>query len=318
MRFLDGGPGVDSARPFGQNPPMPTPVIIEAAVNGGTPKARNPNVPRSPAEVAADGLRCLGAGAAIVHNHNDEPVVGGANGFHDPAPYAEAWRAILERRPDAILYPTMASGGPHTTFAERYGHIVTLAESGILKMGLVDPGSVNAGGVGPDGLPMPIETPYINSLADARRMFAVCERHNLAPSISIFEPGFLRVVLAYHRARRLPRGSLVKLYFGGENALFGLPPTQPSLEAYLAMLEPTGLPWSVAVLGGDVIGCGLARHAIERGGHIRVGLEDYAGPRQPTNEELVHEAVDLCTEVGRPVASCDQTWEMLRGQGVAA
>ncbi|MGH2608372.1 MAG: 3-keto-5-aminohexanoate cleavage protein, partial [Tepidiformaceae bacterium] len=278
---------VDSLGPVAHNPAMPAPVIIEAAVNGGTPKRRNPNVPRTPAEIAADALSCLAAGAAIVHNHNDEPVIGGATGFHDPAPYAEAWRTILARRPDAILYPTMASGGAHTTFDERYGHIIALAEDGILRMGLVDPGSVNVGGLGSDGLPMAIDTPYINSLADARRMFEVCARHALAPSISIFEPGFLRVVLAYRAARQLPSGALVKLYFGSDASPFGLPPTLASLEAYLAMLEPTGLPWSVAVLGGDVIGCGLARIALERGGHLRVGLEDYAGPLQPTNEELV-------------------------------
>ncbi|MEX0782060.1 MAG: 3-keto-5-aminohexanoate cleavage protein [Dehalococcoidia bacterium] len=297
---------------------MPAPVIIEAAVNGGTPKRRNPNVPRAPDEIAADGLRCLAAGAAIVHNHNDEPVIGGASSVHDPAPYADAWRAILAERPDAILYPTMASGGPRTTFHERYGHIVTLAEQGILRMGLVDPGSVNVGGLGPDGLPAAIDTPYINSLADARRMFEVCDRYGLAASISIFEPGFLRVVLAYHAAGRLPRGSLVKLYFGGDSSPFGLPPTLPSLEAYLAMLAPTGLPWSVAVLGGDVIACGLARLALDRGGHLRVGLEDYAGPRQPSNEELVREAVALCTDAGRPAANCTEAWAILQGEQVSA
>jgi uncharacterized protein (DUF849 family) len=84
------------------------------------------------------------------------------------------------------------------------------------------------------------------------------------------------------------------------------------------MLTPTGLPWSVAVLGGDVIACGLARLALERGGHLRVGLEDYQGPRQPTNEELVREAVALCAEVGRPVATCAEGWAILRREEVPA
>jgi hypothetical protein len=30
-----------------------------------------------------------------------------------------------------------------------------------------------------------------------------------------------------------------------------------ALEAYLELLEPSGLPWSVAVLGGDVVGFGM-------------------------------------------------------------
>ena len=53
-----------------------------------------------------------------------------------------------------------------------------------------------------------------------------------------------------------------------------------------------------------VVTSGLARLVLERGGHLRVGLEDYAGPRTPRNEELVREAVALVREVRRPVAGC--------------
>ena len=162
-------------------------VIIEAAINGATPKSRNAMVPRTPGEVAEDGLSCLEAGAAIVHNHNDEPVVGDAP-EHDPAPYIEAWDVILAERPDALLYPTMPSGGPHTTFERRYAHIPALAEAGVLRIGLVDPGSVNVGGRGPDGRPADIEATYLNTFRDARKMFDTCAEHNLGPSISIFEP----------------------------------------------------------------------------------------------------------------------------------
>jgi uncharacterized protein (DUF849 family) len=77
------------------------------------------------------------------------------------------------------------------------------------------------------------------------------------------------------------------------------------------MLEGTGLPWSVAVLGGDVITSGLARLALERGGHLRVGLEDFAGPRTPTNEELVEEAAHLAREMSRPVATCTEAAAIL-------
>ena len=287
---------------------MAEPVIIEAAINGKTLKTRNQNSPRTPAEIAADGLRCLAAGAAIVHNHNDEPVVGGANGVHAPEPYIEAWRTILAERPDALLYPTMASGGPHTNIEERYAHIPALAAAGVSRMGLIDPGSVNVGPNDPEGLPSGGGT-YINTFADSRHMFETCLRLGLAPSVSIFEPGFLRVALAYHRAGRMPKGALVKLYFGAAN--WGLPPTSASLDAYLAMLEGTGLPWSVAVLGGDLLNTELAAYALERGGHIRVGLEDYAGPGTPSNTELVERATEACARAGRPVAGCLEATEIL-------
>jgi uncharacterized protein (DUF849 family) len=77
------------------------------------------------------------------------------------------------------------------------------------------------------------------------------------------------------------------------------------------MVEGTGLPWAVAVIGGDVIESGVAKLALEQGGHLRVGLEDYAGPRQPANVELVREAVALAAAVGRSVATCRETMALL-------
>jgi len=58
----------------------------------------------------------------------------------------------------------------------------------------------------------------------------------------------------------------------------------------------------VGVLGGDVLST-LAEPAIRRGGHVRVGLEDYAGPDTPKNAELVRSVASLAAKHGRTVAS---------------
>jgi uncharacterized protein (DUF849 family) len=291
-----------------------TAVIIEAAINGITNKARNPHVPCAPEEIAADALECLAAGAAIVHNHVDVMAEGAAVA----ARQLEGWRLVLAQRPDAILYPTVGFGGD---VVQRYAHIPLLAKAVAMRMSVFDPGSVNLGGVGDDGLPGgTFDFVYVNSFGDIRHMAALCDEHRLGPSISIFEPGFLRATLAYHRAGRLPAGAFVKLYFGGDadylggrgNGVgFGLPPTRAALDAYLEMLDGSQLPWAVAVIGGDVVGSGLAKLALERGGHLRVGLEDYAGTRRPRNAELVSDAAALAREVGRPVASCPEAAAIL-------
>jgi 3-keto-5-aminohexanoate cleavage enzyme len=275
-------------------------VIIEAALNGGTPKSRNPHVPRSVDEIVADALACIEAGAAIVHNHNDDPVIGRA--IHAAGPYLAAYERIRAAAPDAILYPTMGGGVPGVRMAERYAHVEKLTRAGHLRMGLVDPGSLNFGGLDDTGKPSSTDAVYLNTYADTRYMIDWCSAHHLGPSISIFEPGFLRLALGYERAGALPAGALVKLYFSTGNPGFGLPPTVPSLDAYCAMLDGTGLPWSVAVLGGDVLGT-IAAEAVRRGGHLRVGLEDYAGPRQPSNVKLVREAVALVQALGGHAAS---------------
>lgn len=180
------------------------PVIIEAALNGATAKSRNPNVPRTPDEIAADAVRCLDVGATVIHNHTDDPPLGGS-GAHDAAPYIASWRRILDERSDAILYPTMAGGGPHATIEQRFAHQEALAEAGLLSMALVDPGSTNIGLADDQGLPQPVDWIYGNTYRDIRYMFAWCERTGTGASISIFEPGFLRVVLAYHARAVCPR-----------------------------------------------------------------------------------------------------------------
>jgi uncharacterized protein (DUF849 family) len=170
-------------------------------------------------------------------------------------------------------------------------------------MTLVDPGSVNVGLTTDGTVPGPAAAgPYQNSYADVEHMFARTAALGAAPSISIFEPGFLRTALTWHRAGRIPPGALIKLYFGGELE-FGLPPTPAALDAYLELLEPSGLPWSVAVLGGDVVGCGLAERAIRRGGHVRVGLEDWAGAGEPSNADLLRAAVALVERLGATPAT---------------
>src|SRR5262249_57476973 len=96
-----------------------------------------------------------------------------------------------------------------------------------------------------------------------------------------------------------------KFYFGGDEGFlsgFGFRPTPTALDAYLELLGDCTVPWAVAVLGGDVLESGIARTALERGGHVRVGLEDYAGPTQPTNQELVRGAVAVPHHVRRPAA----------------
>lgn len=284
----------------------PAPVVIEAAINGLTSPAANPHVPVTPEQVAADALACFDAGAAIVHHHADAFGVTAAEAAER---YLQAWRPVWAQRPDALVYPTVhVEGG-----AISYEHLGPLAEAG-LRVGLADPGSVNLGPVDDDGVPIGSFV-YANSFDTLARAFELCRDGGLGPSLAIYEPGFLRTALAWWRAGRLPRGAMLKLYLSTERgyfgAPFGLPPTVAALEAYLELLEGCDVPWAISVVGGDVVGSEVARLALERGGHLHLGLEFFAGDRTPGNVELVTEAVALCESVGRPVATCAQAAELL-------
>jgi len=287
-------------------------VIIEVALNGVSSKEKNPNVPRSPAEVTSDALACYEAGASIAHSHS-------TGGFVSPteaaSEYVEQWRPVLDTRPDALWYPTL-----HFTEDGRIGldHIEPLRRAITLPMCPVDPGSVNLGG--PDAYGLPAGIVYTNSYESIRAGFELCEHLGFAPAMAIYEPGFLRTVLSFYHGGRLPRGAMAKLYFGGPYGVFatesgvsfGLMPTENALAAYLDLLAGTDIPWSVSVWGGDLMTTPVARMALERGGHLHVGLEEHFDPeRKPSNVELVNEAAALAAEMGRPVASIQETSRIL-------
>ena len=281
------------------------PVIIEAAINGATTKERNPNVPISPDELIADALACFEAGAAIVDSHGN-PVGGPDEEVAER--YLETFRGVWKERPDALIYPTVNFGSGGLSF----GHLPTLAAEG-LRVGLLDPGSLNFGRRAADGT-LTGTFVYANSFDRIGEIFALHTELGLGPSLAIYEPGFLRATLAWYEAGKLPAGTMAKFYLSTELGLgapFGLPPTRTALDAYLELLGDADIVWAVSAAGGDLGRTDVARYALQKGGHLHLGLEFYGGDRQPTNLELVQEAVTLAAEEGRAPATCEQAADIL-------
>jgi 3-keto-5-aminohexanoate cleavage enzyme len=294
------------------SPPAAPPTVVEIALNGMTTKEQNPHVPRTVDEIVEDGLRCLDAGASVVHHHNDEPNFGGAT-RHCAGPYIDVWTRLRASRPGLLLHPTMAGATAGCTVEERFAHVVELYDAGLSPVGTCDAGTLALAFPAPGGVRSLPET-FGNPAADVDWILRWCREREVPVHVSIFEPGFLRLILAHHRAGSLPRHVKIQLYLGGDRMLFGLPATPGGLAAYLDMLDGTGLAWMAAVYGGDSVASGIAQLAIERGGHVRVGLEDFhAPPRQPRNEELVAEIAALCEAAGRPPASVEDAPKVLFG-----
>jgi uncharacterized protein (DUF849 family) len=259
--------------------------------------------------LADDATACVDAGATVIHTHAPDLAVP-PEGACDQ--YATMFRPVVEKFPGIVCYPTTGIG---STIADRYRHVELLDDLGLIRAGFVDTGSVNLGGTARDGLPPESTFVYTNTFVDIAHKMKVCAARGLGPSIAVFEPGFLQVVLAYHRAGALPRGTLVKFYFsaggylGGGEPLWGAPAIPEALDLYLAMLGDAPIPWAVAVLGGSLLDTPVAQLALDRGGHLRVGLEDWdAGS---TNVEQVTDAAQLARSVGRPVATISEAAALL-------
>ena len=277
------------------------PLVISCSINGARKKEDNPFVPVGHAEIARTAIACLDAGASVIHAHNTDFTLTGREAAED---YLKSWRQVMAQRPGALWYPTLSA-----KFGSDLTHIEVLDDEIDLAFGCIDPGAVPFGRLDEQGLPVGFI--YSTGFDEIRAAFAMFSRRRLGVQIAIYEPNFLRTTLAYHAAGKLPEGTVVNLYFGGlhgagggaQGMSFGLPPTRTALDAYLEMLGDADLPWTVSVWGGDIFESELPQLAIERGGHVQVGLESYFVPGRPvSNEEQVARVVALAKAAGRPVA----------------
>jgi uncharacterized protein (DUF849 family) len=82
-------------------------VWLEVALNGGWTRKRQPLIPVSRDELTEEAIRCVNAGAAVIHLHAYDEQLGHQN--DDPAVYADVIKNI-KREVDAIVYPTVGLG----------------------------------------------------------------------------------------------------------------------------------------------------------------------------------------------------------------
>ena len=283
-----------------------TPVILEVAINGSTTKKINPTAPETAAEIAEETIKCLDAGATIVHTHSNKPstdVMAAAQA------YIDAFTPVREKHPYGIIYPT-ANFNPAVYHKNRTvwppeiqsGHQRPLAEAGLANMILLDTGVVPLAVYDENGMiPEKGFMWYGFWPGDNKINIDTCNELGCGASISVFEPGWMKNVVAMARAGTLPRGSKLNIYFADYVFAGMAPPIPEALQLYLHMIEGLDLKWSVGLVANDIMDTPLARMALERGGSFRVGLEDWGSG--PGNLEQMERAKELINKVGRPIVS---------------
>jgi hypothetical protein len=226
-------------------------------------------------------------------------------------PYVDIFKPVWKKHPKAILYPT-ANFDPKVYNRERRawrgkvqcGHQRILAEAGVVNMVLFDTGVVPIGVYDKQGVPGPDSAFWWYGFwpDDVRYIQQVCKDLGTGASISVFEPGWMKNVVAMARAGTLPRGSKLNIYFAMDSFAGLAPPIPEALDLYLKMLEGVDVDWAIGYIGEkSVMDTPLARLALERGGSFRVGLEDWASGT--SNVEQLKRAKEIIAAVGRPVVT---------------
>jgi uncharacterized protein (DUF849 family) len=290
---------------------MARPVVIEVAIS---PLRRG--IPAQSVDtLVAEADSCIRAGAGIVHHHHDMRLA-------EPEAIQQlidTGQRIQDRHPGALVYTDYLAG---KRAVEENAHLEPMARAGVLTMFAVDPGITAFPSDDDAGLPTHTYTDGLR-YSEAHDMVNFSKEVGVPISLGVFEPGQLRWILAYEQRTGFSSGTMIKLYFGGTHLVdregtpginFGLPGTTAALDVYLSMMEGSSLPWTVSLFGDPVLDTDLARHALERGGHLRVGIEDAAGLSSLSNAEMVSKTVQLAEAAGRTVASGPEALRALTGE----
>lgn len=277
-------------------------VIIEAAINEQSSKADNPHVPVSAEECAADALAAAEAGAAIVHFHARDPE-SGALLSPGTETYARAMRLINAERPDLLVYPTYTGGADPVA---RFAFLAELADDPTvhLRSATIDPGAAVFSFFDDETLEIRGDGLFGVPHSHLEHFLALARDKGIQYSVVVREPGHVRITVAAHRKGWMTGTVLFKLNLA-DHALWGLPPSEAAVDTYLGLV-PDDIPYTWMAYTYGPSHWDIARLALARGAHVRVGLGDNpveADGSRPTNAELVRRVVDLAAAVGRDPAS---------------
>lgn len=272
-----------------------TPVVITAALVGAeTTREQTPHLPISPEEIAQEAKRCWEAGAAMVHLHVREPD---GTPSQSAALFGETIARIREIAP-GLICQTSTGGAVGMSVDER---TQPLTLQGIQKpeMATLTPGTVN---FGDDVFWNP--RPLVREIA--RRMRAA----GIVPEVEVFDAGMIDEAHALQREELLDFPAHFDFVLGVPGAMAAREEAVDYLRAQL----PEGSTWSIAGVGRHELPMALL--ALEKGGHVRVGLEDNIflsrGVLAKGSYELVAQVAALAQEKGRRVASPEEARELLR------
>lgn len=278
-------------------------LIIEVRINEYASRNRNANVPFSPAEICEEALQCWRAGASIVHYH--------ARDAHSGAPsaqaevYADTARRIRDKS-DLLVMPTLGAWTLPSPEA-RMSHIVEMASDPATKPDFapIDMGTSNVDVFDTRARRfMSDDTVYMNTTKTLQFFARTIREAGVRPVAVLWNVSAIRVTTAFVEAGLFDQPLYAEVVLTEGGLFAGNPGTVRGLEGMIDFMPAhPHFEWTVMCVGGNLFP--IVGAAIERGGHIAIGLGDYpyAEFGTPRNAELVERVALMARQVGREVAT---------------
>lgn len=287
-------------------------LIIEARVNEYMMRDEgNTNVPYTPEEIARDAAACRAAGASVVHFHARQPD---GKPDHASSTYAEIVRRIRETS-DILVHPTLGYVTLDASGEQRLDHVLEMAKSPARAphFAPMDMGSVNVDRYNAQARRFESTNLVYRNSTETLMYFAEhIKAAGLKPYLVSWNIGFTRYVQAFMDMGLLGEPGFICFCLTDNTFLGGHPGTLKGLQAHLDFLPADRrTEWTVVNFGGNLFS--LAGSIIAQGGHISIGLGDYTYRElgMPTNAEIVKRVAEMARELGREVASPEETKRIL-------
>ena len=281
-------------------------VIITCAVTGaGDTVGKHPDIPVTPAEIAASAIDAAKAGAAIVHCHVRDPATG--KGARAVPLYREVVARIRDSDTDVVINLTSGMGGDlvigpdemPTAFGEETDLVGALdriphVEELLPEICSLDCGSYNFG----EGSLVYVSTPDM-----LRRGARRIQELGVKPELEIFDTGHLSFTLKMIDEGLLDAPPLFQLCFG---IPWGAPAEVGIMKSWVDLL-PAGANWTAFAISRNQMP--FAAQSVLLGGHVRVGLEDNLYLRRgvyASNAQLVEQARKIVELMGARVLGPDE------------
>jgi uncharacterized protein (DUF849 family) len=286
-------------------------LILQMRANEFAMRTRNPHVPFTPDEIAADSVACRDAGASAYHFHGRTPD--GAPDLSDDT-YHDVMGKIRAHS-DILVHASLGAEQQQADMTVRMDPIRRLAQDGLAPdLVPLDMGSSNFDLLTDDLADFATwDNVYANSTRTLRYFAGELRKLRVKPELQIWNIPNMRLAGAFHRLGFLDGPLWASLALSGGEALVSHPGTVAGLEAFLTtMPDDVPVEWSVLLYHGDLFE--LAPMVIERGGHIAIGIGDhhYTAEGVPmTNAEVAARIVAMAAELGREVATPDEARAIL-------
>lgn len=242
----------------------------------------NPDVeyPQTPGDIAEEAERCYKNGATILH-------------IHAEGKWKQTITAVRNRIPIVVQ-----CGMSSQKIPERMDIFTNKGDMISIILNHHDEAFVG------------VDINVLHPKAELEEYIRLCKIYNVVPEWEVWHSGSVWNLNYLIRRNLINPPYVTTLFFGWPGGTW----SPPSVEEYLyrRRLMPLGCVCNVSIMGKGQHE--ILAAAITYGDNVRVGTEDYPydqGGNIVTTHELVKEVAEMARELGRPLATLEQTRKMI-------